>query len=63
MKPWRLRQYKSRGMWRWTLFAPNGRKVATIGEGNRNRKHVAKMCRLLFPWIGSTGTGLPPERS
>ncbi len=28
---------------RWTLYAPNGRKIATCGEGYRKRSHAVRM--------------------
>ncbi len=63
---WTLRQFKDdpRGEWRWSLIAPNGRSTAVAGEGYHNRKHCAKMCGLLFPWIDPvTGKGVPPARA
>lgn len=44
-----VKVYKDRaGQWRWTLYARNGRKIATCGEGYKNRKHATKMVRRLF---------------
>lgn len=35
--------------WLWTLYAANGRKIATTGESHKNRAHAVKMARALFP--------------
>jgi uncharacterized protein YegP (UPF0339 family) len=32
MRHYRLNRYRSRGEWRWRLFAPNGKKIANGGE-------------------------------
>ena len=37
------------GEWRWTAFAANNKKVATSGEGYRNRKYAAKVAKDLYP--------------
>ncbi len=77
MKPYTVRLFKEDSAahdWRWDLAAPNGKLVATCGEGYRNRMHAMKMVQLLFPWIDvmtpqdphTVGPeryrGLPPER-
>jgi uncharacterized protein YegP (UPF0339 family) len=41
----------SKGEWRWTLKARNGRKIATCGEGYKNRAHCARMVAKLFPGV------------
>ena len=47
-----LKRYVDRkGEHRWTLYAANGRKVATCGEGYTHRAHCERMVRRLFPWF------------
>lgn len=52
---WRL----SKG-YRWTAVAPNGRKIATIGESNRSKKHVVDMATAIFP-TAEIKFGRPPR--
>lgn len=33
----RVRFYKSRNGWRWTIYAKNGRKLANCGQGYSRR--------------------------
>jgi uncharacterized protein YegP (UPF0339 family) len=33
----RVRFYKSRNGWRWTIYAKNGKKVANAGQGYSRR--------------------------
>lgn len=43
----RIRKNRA-GRWFWTLFARNGKKVATTGEGYARRCHAERMCFRLF---------------
>lgn len=48
----RLKVYRDRaGQWRWTLYAANGRKVATCGESYTRQTHCRRMAQRLFPWL------------
>ena len=56
----RIRIYKDKdGDWRWTLYAPNNRKVAVSGEGYENKAHAERMARKLFPWMFDDFTDPP----
>lgn len=35
--------------WMWTLWARNGKKIATAGEGHKRRAHVLRMCARINP--------------
>ena len=37
-----------KGEWRWTMTARNGRKLATSGEGYKNKSHCTRMAKKLF---------------
>lgn len=40
-----------KGEWRWSLRHPNGKLVATSGEGYKNRSHARRMAHRLFPLL------------
>lgn len=44
------------GDWRWTLYAPNGRKIADGAEGYRNKADCIHGTRLVAGI--ATGTGV-----
>lgn len=59
----RVHLYRDRRReWRWTLYAPNGRKVACSGEGYRRRGDCVSMARKLFPGAVMSAVG-QAERS
>ena len=37
------------GEWRWTAFAANNKKVASSGEGYRNRLYAWRQAKALYP--------------
>lgn len=37
------------GEWRWSAHSKNGRKVASSGEGYKNRMYAFRMAKFLFP--------------
>ena len=39
----------TRGEWRWTLRARNGRIVADSAEGYKSRRHAREMCKRINP--------------
>lgn len=34
--------------WRWTLYAKNGRKIATCGEGYKRKGQVKRMIQKII---------------
>lgn len=42
-----FRLYPSRGEWRWTLYASNGRKIASSGEAYHNKADARSAIRLV----------------
>ena len=41
----------SKGEWRWTLWARNGKKIGACGEGYKRRYQVLRMCARINPTI------------
>ena len=51
----RLRFYRDRKkQWRWTLVAPNGRKLANAGEGYARRVDCERMARTILQGVKFT---------
>lgn len=46
---YRSRSKDPQQVFRWRAVAPNGRKVATSGEGYVKWQHAEKMAKALFP--------------